>query len=381
MRQDEDLDRLIGLLYEAALEPQLWCDAFMDMLKIVDAQVGHLFLTHRSERTIISSILWGPGYDKEIMGEVDAKYMSYYGAIDPRRVLTEKLGVGEWVVCHRQINDDFVRRSEFYNDFLIPTAGMRYLIGARLCDMEEHSVFIGISRAVGQRPFGDGEVRRIKRVQTHLARAARLSFKSQALQMQLDSGLRTLDALDFPVLIVDQSGMVRFANSAAEDLLRQPGGTLAMRRGRLVHAVSHGQTQLEALIRGAVTGARGGGMWLTTGGDHPGGYLLVVPLSPRSRLGAPWQIPLALVFVSNPIDRGALPAHLLRTLFDLTPAEVRLAEALVQGESPGEYSARAGISLNTVRTQLRSVFEKTQTHRQAELVKLLTSFPTRNLNE
>ncbi|XCV40784.1 helix-turn-helix transcriptional regulator [Methylococcus sp. ANG] len=68
------------------------------------------------------------------------------------------------------------------------------------------------------------------------------------------------------------------------------------------------------------------------------------------------------------------------TLGRNTQTEVRLAEALVAGLSPGEYAADAGVSMNTVRTQIRSMFEKTRTRRQADLVKLLTSLPAIRLD-
>lgn len=121
-------------------------------------------------------------------------------------------------------------------------------------------------------------------------------------------------------------------------------------------------------------------MRLSRGRESPDLHLLVVPLSARSRLAAPWQMPLALVLVSDPTTRRMPPDRFLRLLFGLSSTEVRLAEALVAGLSPGEYAAGAGVSMNTVRTQIRTMFEKTRTRRQADLVKLLTSLPAIRLD-
>jgi DNA-binding CsgD family transcriptional regulator len=52
----------------------------------------------------------------------------------------------------------------------------------------------------------------------------------------------------------------------------------------------------------------------------------------------------------------------------LTPAEAGLVAALVGGNSLAQYATRTGRSLGTLRAQLKSVFAKTGTHRQAELV-------------
>lgn len=62
----------------------------------------------------------------------------------------------------------------------------------------------------------------------------------------------------------------------------------------------------------------------------------------------------------------------LREYFGLTPSEASLAMALTEGKSLKEASSRLGISIWTARSHLRSIFQKTDTHRQAELVSLIT---------
>jgi DNA-binding CsgD family transcriptional regulator len=64
-------------------------------------------------------------------------------------------------------------------------------------------------------------------------------------------------------------------------------------------------------------------------------------------------------------------AHLFRQLFALTNAEVRLATRMGDGHSLDEIAGDLAIGVETARSQLRSVFAKTRTRRQAELVALL----------
>ena len=63
---------------------------------------------------------------------------------------------------------------------------------------------------------------------------------------------------------------------------------------------------------------------------------------------------------------------ILRTIFKLTNAEARLAAHLASGESIEAAAAKLAISPLTVRTQLKAIFTKTNTHRQSELVALLS---------
>jgi DNA-binding CsgD family transcriptional regulator len=67
----------------------------------------------------------------------------------------------------------------------------------------------------------------------------------------------------------------------------------------------------------------------------------------------------------------SLPQQTLRDLFGLTPAEAKVAMAFFEGLTSKEAAENLGLSFHTVRVQLARIFEKTQTHRQAELVRLM----------
>jgi DNA-binding CsgD family transcriptional regulator len=80
---------------------------------------------------------------------------------------------------------------------------------------------------------------------------------------------------------------------------------------------------------------------------------------------------VSILFLT-PITQQHGPApELLQALFDLTPAEARVASMLVDGLSVETISETHGVSRNTVRTQLKSIFAKTGIDRQADLVRLL----------
>ena len=80
------------------------------------------------------------------------------------------------------------------------------------------------------------------------------------------------------------------------------------------------------------------------------------------------QVLLVLTAVVAP---DAPLTEMLHGLFDLTPAEARVARGLAAGMSVEEISLKGAISRETVRTQLKGVMAKTATTRQADLVRLL----------
>jgi DNA-binding CsgD family transcriptional regulator len=72
--------------------------------------------------------------------------------------------------------------------------------------------------------------------------------------------------------------------------------------------------------------------------------------------------------MNNPPHSGILQA-----LFDLTPAEARLARSLANGASPDAIAGQLGVRVSTIRSQLKSLFAKLGINRQAQLVAMLAS--------
>jgi DNA-binding CsgD family transcriptional regulator len=86
---------------------------------------------------------------------------------------------------------------------------------------------------------------------------------------------------------------------------------------------------------------------------------------------APCQVIAVLVDLEA---RVRLVERDLMSIFNLTPAEARLASRLSSGDSIEEIAGQLSITYETSRKQLKSIFQKTNTHRQAQLVALLAQF-------
>jgi DNA-binding CsgD family transcriptional regulator len=79
-----------------------------------------------------------------------------------------------------------------------------------------------------------------------------------------------------------------------------------------------------------------------------------------------------LVIVDTSATRHLLP-ETLHAVFDFTPAETRLATAIASGTDLTSFALSTKVSKETVRNQLKAVFEKTGTRRQSTLVGLLAT--------
>jgi DNA-binding CsgD family transcriptional regulator len=99
---------------------------------------------------------------------------------------------------------------------------------------------------------------------------------------------------------------------------------------------------------------------------EPPSQLLVTPVSEAAAMSTRHPGPLVLLALLE----NQPHSQLLAELFLLTPAERRLAELLAQGLTAEACALRLRVSINTVRSQLRALFRKTETERQAELINL-----------
>jgi DNA-binding CsgD family transcriptional regulator len=129
-----------------------------------------------------------------------------------------------------------------------------------------------------------------------------------------------------------------------------------------------------AALTGAGVGtASGGAMRLFRNAELRTLTVIVVPFHSSHVLTQ--DHPCALVFISDPAERNASRATLLSTLYGLTPAECRLADLLLEELDLRAVSEHMRIRVGTARFMLKTIFQKTETRRQTQLVRMLLSLP------
>jgi DNA-binding NarL/FixJ family response regulator len=84
--------------------------------------------------------------------------------------------------------------------------------------------------------------------------------------------------------------------------------------------------------------------------------------------------PLAMVLAAAPEQRLVAAADLAE-LFGLSPAESRLAVALMGGKKLHDITIETGVGISTLRSQLSAILKKVGADRQVDLIRILTSVP------
>ena len=166
-------------------------------------------------------------------------------------------------------------------------------------------------------------------------------------------------------------------NCAAEQILAENDGLMA-EKGVLAASTANATKEIGSKVTAAALTARGTG--ISAGGliriERSSGKrpfsLVVMPLS-RLAFSPDGREPAVMVFVTDPETKSRTAPEALAHAYHLTPAESRLAEQLMHGETLMRAAERLGVSHNTARTHLQKIYQKTNTSHQGELVRVLVS--------
>lgn len=184
--------------------------------------------------------------------------------------------------------------------------------------------------------------------------------------------LQALDQLAAGIIVTDRGAAVVEMNRAGEAILRLGDGLL-VRNDQLCARRVFETTKITNLIAGATAGRKLGvaaGRMLVGRGDRLPAYVLTVaPLRTGFEMD---ERRLALVVVVDPV-RHAPSESDLAEFFGLSPAEARLAAAMMAGKRLSAIAADRGIQITTVRTQLVSILKKVGVKRQSDLLRILSS--------
>jgi DNA-binding CsgD family transcriptional regulator/PAS domain-containing protein len=358
VNEQQVYDELVGLCYECVLDDSAW----LPLLERLIAASGHqqgllLFADYRKYGAQASTTL--NLCDPAV---IDA-YNRHYCHLDPSFNLVHSRSVGYWSNDRIDIGPERIRRDPYYQEFCIPF-GLHNLSCIKLEQQADSDIYLTVLNELGAPLPTAQQYGLLQRVSPHLLKAAKLSNKVNRLELELAKRDLLLDHHPTPLWLLDGDGHVLHCNQAAARCMSQSGFPFYEHFTRL-HSKSQ-DTSLQALIHHAAGKdgkRRAGRLCLNTSQQQE---LLVTPVPAESAFNQSLQKPLVLLALLGNQPQSPLLAE----LFQLSPAEQRLAELLAQSFTPEGCAQRLKVSINTVRSQLRALFRKTDTTRQAELVNL-----------
>lgn len=372
-------DPIVQDIYRAGSGLQSWLRPIEQIADIFEAWTVQLLGVNK--KTGVMSFSFEAG---SAPPAAPVEYLRHYHRIDPRLGKFLPAPRGEWFACEEHFDDAFVAGNPFYQDYLIPF-GARYLYGTKLHDDESSTVLLGHLSRVGNPPLSPPEKEAFRRLSMHFQKALDIKQTLEAGAERHSVGAELLEKLRQPMILIDNQRRITYRNQNAAGLLARReivydvDGVLACRNSEsdldltiairnlgLVPISTHGD-QICIQDRRVVRLKR-------KDGSRVAGTLIA--LRPEATMGSFGRTAQALFTVFEPGAPVDIDPFILSTTFDLTPAEARVAAAIVGGGSPEQCASELNVKVSTVRSQLVAIYRKTGATGQADLVRLILSATT-----
>ena len=350
---------LIDRIYECSVIPEQWPDLLEQLAHETDAHGGMLFSARKQLNWTAS---------ERVYDAFDTYVKDGWFEKCPRRICMVEKSQPTFFVEQDFWSKEELAQNPFYRDFFLPR-GLGWSAGTLLQMPTGDNIVFSIEREYESGPIERGHVDRLNELRPHLLRSA---FISARLGLQRAQGANeTLDNLGIPAVILDSNGGFVEANERAGALndvlqIRTKGQRVGFGDSRANECLQRALAKMPDLssaddLSFPVRDADGIANMV--------GHVMPVRLAAHDIFANSF----ALLYLT-PLDGMRAPSkQLMRSLFDLTAAETRVAGELFKGRTLQEIASDGGVSITTVRTQMRAILEKTGCGRQAELVALLSN--------
>lgn len=369
------LHTLIGHIYDAALDPSLWEDFMVAASDAFNGRTSALIFHNLDDpsTSLTRYIRISPEnlrrYQEEFFLENDLWYCLVKAQCQP----------GDIFRGSELITDQDIKKTAMFNEVLKP-AEAGYIVGFDLEQTATKAAVFSVHRPIKGPDFTRQDKTYIAALAPHIQRAFFLHERYITVQHTQLSVQEALHQSQTAVILLDDRAKILFINNKAENILQQDDGLSC--HGKEIHcSEASDTTTLDALAQRSIITAKKKGI-------HPGGamrvhrpsgkkhfQLVVSPLNLRSGHTQLAPEAAACIFLHDPEEEVLLPETILHELYQFTTAETRLVRLLFSGKTLDEICRIQGVKISTLRTQIRSIFEKTHTNTQSDLLRVLSQGP------
>jgi DNA-binding CsgD family transcriptional regulator/PAS domain-containing protein len=366
--------RLVERIYEAVIEPDSW-DAFIQELS------DHLGGPAIQMSLRLPDTMPGPDAFRRV--GLDENYQPAFvkHVVEglPWGSISNAAYKGRFASASEVLTDVSIEETPFYLEFMQPQGLAADWPVIHLIAEHEGMPLSGVMiyRREGGREIGEDDFALLDALVPHLSRAYALYTQLSQTRHEREALAEVTDRLPIGVIILDAEGRVLRQNRSAAQILATRDG-LTLERNRPAARDSYENRELQEKISRAVKDP--------ASVDSTGGEVMIISRESGRRAFPVMVGPLlvarpehvtdeacAVLFIADTEGRQIVTTQNLETLYQLTHAEAELVRLVAEGRSLEQVATERGVTMNTVRSQLKQVFSKTDTSRQGELVHLVLS--------
>lgn len=377
----QDYDKLIKLIYEIPLKKDGWLlfiQALREVLDVTALCIAALDFEHQA----ISFSQFESIFPVEIMLDIEILHLHFPIGEDPRWASFLDSAPQGWYKSQDHLDDQFIQTSEFYKKFLLPQQ-VYYTAAHELMWDEELCIFIAIYTSYERKALNQLELEFLDQLLPHLKHIAQLQRNIFKFSEHTNVGYDLVDRLSQPIILMYLNGDIAHHNHNVAEIVKN-SNLLNLAQGKLVlpeeYQIKFNEKlkKLEYLYkkRHMLKEQKIDDFCIKIQ-DTKGDYLylfasLLASERERNSFGVRPLVMLTLYYTSYNIF---IKFETLKKLFGITPAEYKVALLLLEGYVPKEIAKKHAVNSDTIRKQLQSIYKKTSTNRQSDLVKLLLNIP------
>ncbi|QOZ76279.1 LuxR family transcriptional regulator [Bradyrhizobium sp. CCBAU 53351] len=361
---------LIGIVYDAAIDPSRWEEAIARTARFVGGTGGGLFCKDVGVQH--ATIPHSFGFQRPLPVEL-------FREIYPAAAAHFQGDLEEPVATADMIPLDELTRTGFYRQWAEPQ-GLVDFLSAVVDRTTISAAIFGVFRHQAHGIADEHARRQMKLIAPHIRRSVLIGRMFEFRAAEVATFVDTLDGLDAGMFLVDMAGRLIHANAAGNAILATCA-VLNSVGGRLVARDTQVDRALREVFAGAgqgdaALGTRGIAMPLTgSDGERYVAHALPLTSGARRRAGIV-HTAVAALFVRKALLAMPFASQTIGNAFKLTPTELRVLLAVVEIGGVPEIANAFGVADTTIRTHVSSLFEKTGAARQADLVRLVAEYAT-----
>jgi DNA-binding CsgD family transcriptional regulator len=379
MWEDERLSELIGLTYDAALDPALWPNALGETTKFIGGQGAGLGWKNAAAKR------GGLYYDDKGLSPYYCElYFDKYIKLDPCTTGQFFAEIGDTIATADVMPYEEFLQTRFYREWARPQG----LVDGGMTVLEKSATsaaFLGLFRHECHGVIDEEARQRIRLVAPHFRRAVLIGKMIDLKAAEAASLADALDGISAGMFLVDAIGRIVHTNAAghvmlsAVDVLHTKGGRLKVNDPQADQTLA--DTFATAGNGDAAVGIKGLAVPLVArNGERYVAHVLPLTSGRRRQAGTSYAAVAALFVHKAALDTPS-PPEVIAKAYKLTPMELRVLLAIVEVGGVPEVAEVLGIAETTVKTHLGRTYKKTGANRHADLVKLVAGFSNPLLNE